>query len=315
MHLQTKVQRRLLTSKIKRASTLGFFIPSVSSGSVAASPRHCLWIAALFVFTGCAQSDTNKEETPLLKIGGSELFASELARNIRRSTPSDSATQAAMFLEDWRRTASLYEQALQAGEDKDKETQYLVEKSRRRIIAERFVERKLKEALKEGYFRVDSTEVKSYYEQMSSALVFHDAMFKLLRIYTHSADTALRLRQDLVANIGTDSLFTLAMMRAPEIADLNQFAFESATQFKTMPQLHLESENLRAILERMKPKDVSPVIKLTDSLFVVMRLEELVAQRQPKTFAQAFPEILERLRIMKQKRFVDSLASRMKNSL
>jgi hypothetical protein len=46
-----------------------------------------------------------------------------------------------------------------------------------------------------------------------------------------------------------------------------------------------------------------------------MRLEESVTLGQPKTFAQAFPEILERLRLMKQKRFVDSLASRLKNSL
>jgi hypothetical protein len=302
-------------SKIKRASALGCFIPNVSSGSIAASPRHCLWIAALFFFTGCSQSDTNKKETPLLKIGGSVLFPSELAREIEQRAESDSVTQVAMFLEDWRRTASLYEQAVQAGEGDDEETQRLVEKSRQRIIAARFVERKLKDALNDGRFRVDSAEVRIYYEQMSASLVFNDAMFKLLRIYTHSADTALRLRQALVADTHADSLFNLAMRRAPETADLNQLAFESATQFKTLPQLHLESENMRAILERMKPKDVSPVMKLSDSLFVVMRLEELVVPRQAKTFAQAFPEILERLRIIKQKRFVDSLASRLKNSL
>jgi len=263
---------------------------------------------------GCASSDKEKEQ-PLLKIGNSLLFPSELSRAIRFSTPSDSATQAALFLEDWRYHTSLYEQALEAGEDRDEETQRLVEKSRRRIIAERFVERKLQDALKEGMFRVDSLEVKPYYEQMSTTFVFHEAMFKLLRIYTYSADTALRLRQALVATLSEDSLFTLAMQRAPESATLNQLAFESATQFKTLPQLHLESENLNAILERMKPKDVSPVMKLSDSLFVVMRLEESVAAGEPKTFAQAFPEILERLRMMKQKHFVDSLASRLKNSL
>lgn len=251
----------------------------------------------------------------MLKIGGSVLFPSELAREIEPRAEGDSVTQAALFLEDWRRTASLYEQATQAGEGNDEETQRLVEKSRQRIIAARFVERKLKDALNDGRFRVDSAEVRIYYEQMSASLVFNDAMFKLLRIYTHSADTALRLRQALVADTHADSLFNLAMRRAPETADLNQLAFESATQFKTQPQLHLESENMRAVLERMKPKDVSPVMKLSDSLFVVMRLEELVVPRQAKTFAQAFPEILERLRIIKQKRFVDSLASRLKNSL
>ncbi len=281
---------------------------------MAASAKHGLWLAALLLVIGCASSDKETEQ-PLLKIGNSRLYPSELARAIRFSTPSDSATQAALFLEDWRYITSLYEQALQDGEDRDEETQRLVEKSRRRIIAERFVERKLQEALNEGRFRIDSAEVKTYYEQMSATFVFHEAMFKLLRIYTHSADTALRLRQALVTRLSEDSLFTLAMQRAPETATLNQLAFESATQFKTVPQLHLESENLRAILERMKPKDVSPVMKLSDSLFVVMRLEELVALGQPKTLAQAFPEILERLRLMKQKRFVDSLSSRLKHSL
>lgn len=80
------------------------------------------------------------------------LLPSELARNIRQSAPSDSATQAALFIEDWRHTASLYEQAIQEGEENDEETRRLVEKSRRRIIAERFVERKLQEALKDGAF-------------------------------------------------------------------------------------------------------------------------------------------------------------------
>ncbi len=242
------------------------------------------------------------------------LFPSELARHIRQSSSSDSATQAALFLEDWRQTASLYEQALQDGEHHDEETQRIVEKSRQRIIAERFVERKLQEALKRGQFYIDSAEVKTYYEQMSSGLIFREPMFKLLRIYTSNADTALRFRQALVARIGIDSLFKLTMLRAPETATLNQVAFESAMQLKTLPQLHLESEHLYAILERMKPNDVSPVLKVSDSLFVVMRLEESVAQKQPKTLAQAFPEILERLRMMKQKRFVDSLASRLKHS-
>ncbi|MFN3561600.1 MAG: peptidyl-prolyl cis-trans isomerase [Chloroherpetonaceae bacterium] len=283
--------------------------------STAVSTTQCFWLAALCFFTGCAQSETTEKETPLLKIGSSVLFPSELARHIRQSVSSDSATQAALFLEDWRKTISLYEQALQDGEQHDEETQRIVEKSRQRIIAERFVERKLREALKRGQFRVDSAEVKTYYEQMSSKLVFREAMFKLLRIYTSNADTALRFRQALVARISMDSLFKLIMLRAPETVALNQVAFESAMQLKTLPQLHLESENLYAVLERMKPNDVSPVMKLSDSLFVVMRLEESVAQKQPKTFAQAFPEILERLRMMKQKRFVDSLASRLKNSL
>lgn len=281
----------------------------------AASAKRGLWLAALFFWAGCAPSDTRETEKPILKIGGSALFPSELARHVRQNAPNDSATQAALFLEDWRHNASLYEQAIQDGELSDEETQRLVEKARRRIVAERFVERKLQEALKSGQFRVDSAEAKRYYEQMGSTLAFNDAMFKLLRLYAINADAALRLRQSLVAGVAADSLLALAMLRSPETAELNQLAFESATTLKTLPQLHLESENLRAVFERMKPKDVSPVMKLSDSLFVVMRLEEIVASGQPKTFSQAFPEILERLRIMKQKRFVDSLASRLKNSL
>ncbi len=311
------MQRRRLTSKIKRATPLRFIALSFFSqiGLIAASAERGLWLAGLFFFMGCAPSNTHTKETPLLKIGESVLLPSELARHTRQYAPSDSATQAALFLEDWRHTTSLYEQALQAGEQNDEETQRLVEKSRRRIIAERFVERKLQDALKEGYFRIDSAEVKAYYEEMSAALVCRETMFRLLRLYTIHADTALRLRQALVARLNSDSLFNLVMSRAPETTELNQLAFERATQFKTLTQLHLESENLHAILERMRPGDISPVLKLSDSLFIVMRLEELVASGQPKTLAQAFPEILERLRIIKQKRFVDSLASRLKNSL
>ncbi len=316
MRLPTPMQRRLLTSRTKRASLLIFITLYFSPMRlIVASAKRLLSLAALLFLMGCIPSNTREPETPLLKIGKSVLLPSDLSRHIKQSTPSDSATQAALFLEDWRRTTSLYEQALEAGEHQDEETQRLVEKSRRRIIAERFVERKLQEALKEGRFFIDSAEVKAYYEQTRSALVFHDAMFKLLRLYTHSADTALRLRQALVARLNADSLFRLVMQCAPEMAALNQLAFESAYQFKSLSQLHLESENVHAILERMKPNDISPVLKLSDSLFVVMRLEDSVAPQQPKTLAQAFPEILERLRIMKQKRFVDSLASRLKNSL
>mgnify|MGYP003923884223 CR=1 FL=1 len=243
------------------------------------------------------------------------LFPSELRRAIQFNNPSDSAVQAALFLEDWCHYTSLYEQAIEAGEDQDEETQRIVEKSRRRIIAERFVERKLRQALEQGYFRIDSTEAKAYYERMKATMVFHENRFKLLRLYAQRAETAMRLRQALATYLGIDSLFKLAMQSTPEIAMLNQLAFESATQFKTLTQLHLESENLHAVLVQMKAKDVSPVMKVSDSLFVVMRLEESVAAGEPKTWAQAFPEVLERLRLMKQKKFVDSLASRLKNSL
>lgn len=316
MHLTTQTQQQHLTSKIRAVLLRSVFKRVVLQVSVLViSLERYLWCAAICALIGCAQSDKHEKEQPLLKIGNSVLFPSELSRSIKYSSQSDSATQAALFLEDWRRTMSLYEQAIEAGEHQDEETQRLVEKSRQRIIAERFVERKLQDAFKNGYFRIDSLEVKNYYEKMSSTLVFHEARFKLLRIYTTNTDAALRLRQALVANVKMDSLFKLVMAKAPETAELNQIAFENAVQLKTLPQLHLESENLWAVLERMKPKDVSPIMKLSDSLFVVMRLEESVLPQQPKTLAQAFPEIIERLRLMKQKHFVDSLVSRLKNSL
>lgn len=249
-----------------------------------------------------------------MTIGNSSLLPSELARATRALSPKDSATVAALFIEDWRRATSLYEQAIAEGEDQDEETRIIVEKSRRRIIAERFVERKLREALTQGKFLVDSAEVEAYYEKLGSTLLFSAPTFKLTRLYAANADTALRFRQFLTMKLSLDSLFALALARSPETAELNQRAFESAMTLKTLPELHLESENLRAILERMKPNDVSPAMKLSDSLFVVMRLEEIALPNQPKTLAQAYPEIVARLNAMKQKRFIDSLASLLKPS-
>lgn len=259
---------------------------------------------------GCAKSEP--KETPLMTIGNSVLLPSDLARATRAASPKDSATLAALFIEDWQRAASLYEQAIAEGDDRDEETQAIVEKSRRRIIAERFLARKLREAMSQGKFLVDSAEVKTYYERFGSTLTFNAPMFRLARLYAANADTALRFRQLLTLKLSLDSLYGVAMERSPETAELNQRAFESAMTLKTLPQLRLESDNLRAILERMKPGDVSPAMKLSESLFVAMRLEEIALPNQPKTLTQAYPDILERLAMMKQKRFADSLAARLK---
>jgi hypothetical protein len=270
----------------------------------AAALRLCLVVA--FLLSGCAKS--SDVEKPILKVGNSLLLPSELARAVQEGPPGDSATKAALFIEDWRRAASLYEQALDEGEPARPETATLLEKSRRKIIAERFVERKLQEAWSKGLFRVDSMAVKSYFDAQSSSFKFAAPMFKLTRFYATKADSALRFRQVMSAPLSLDSLFELAMQSAPEAAELNQLAFESGLRLQTFSQLHLESENLRALLERMKPKDISPVMKLSDSLFVVMRLEERVSQGEPKTFSQAYPDIVERLALINQKRFIDSLA-------
>jgi hypothetical protein len=47
------------------------------------------------------------------------------------SSPDDSAVRAAMYIEDWKNTASLFEQAIADHEDKDSITALLVEKSQR----------------------------------------------------------------------------------------------------------------------------------------------------------------------------------------
>ncbi len=255
----------------------------------------------------------SKTEPPIAQLGKSVLTASELRRSISYTSPEDSLTKVALYLEDWLTTAALYEQAMRENIDKDSLTALLIEKSRRKIIAQRFVDKKAAEAARAGKFAVDSSEVMTYFGAHSNEFVFYEPQFRIVRVYAPTQDAIFALRQKLVVGEPADAVLSEAA-QMPSMTNINLAQKKFATAFFPIQQLQLESETLRGLLERMRPKDVSPIAKLNDSLFVVLRLEDRVEQGMTKNFEQAYPDIRERLRLQKEKEFFNILVRNAKSN-
>jgi hypothetical protein len=266
----------------------------------------------MLIFSGCSSAPN---EPPVATLGKSVLTRDELRYSLSYQNREDSITQAAMYLEDWLITTALYEKALQEGQDKDTLTQLLIEKSRRKIVASRYVARKLQEEIAAGKFRIDSSEVQAFYYANPQLLKFREPHYRLLRLYAPSQDAILTLRQKLAANAPESELLALAQSLSPKLAQMNDVAFQLAKTARPLWQLHLESEALVQLLERMRPKDITPIVKVCDSVFVVMRLEEKLESGTTMTLEQAYPEIIECLRRQKEKSFFRHLVNLSKSSL
>lgn len=255
------------------------------------------------------------EEPPIAKLGNSQLMREELRRSLSYQTVEDSITQAMMYLEDWLATTALYEQALKEGIGNDTLTQLLVEKARRKIIAQRFFERKLQEEIEKGRLRIDSAEAQAFYAANQGLLRFREPHYRVLRIYAATQEAMLSLRQKAMNAAPDAELFAFADSLSPQTCERNQMFRQRDQSAYPMRLLQLESEALMQLVMRMRPKDITPVVKLQDSLFVVLRLEEKFEAGTPIPFEYAYPEISERLRRQKEKAFFRYLVRTSKSAL
>jgi hypothetical protein len=74
-----------------------------------------------------------------------------------------------------------------------------------------------------------------------------------------------------------------------------------------LEQLHLENDTMKEVLPTLLPGELSSVITVHDSLFVVMEMHDRVKKGSKKTFEQAYDEIEELLIVQKQKHYYSTL--------
>jgi adenylate kinase family enzyme len=265
------------------------------------------FVGLSLLLASCTGKRATSNAEPIATFGKQTLTAEELKHSLRFSSRQDSSVKAALYIEDWKQNAALVELARKNGEPDDELTALLIEKSSRKIIAQRFLDRKLAEASARNQFVVSLEEAKSHYAQNFSTYVFSRTMVKLTVLYAANPDSAVKLQKVLSSPTSADSLVMRAMQLSPPTAEQNQASIENGLVFKPISEHHLESELLRSLLERLQPKSVSAVVKLENGMFVVMRLEERVQQGQQKKFDDAYPDVVSRLQLEKQKRFTDSL--------
>ncbi|MBC8042812.1 MAG: peptidyl-prolyl cis-trans isomerase [Rhizobacter sp.] len=254
-------------------------------------------------YSGCTGKSS---EPPVAKTGNSTLTTSDLHRSIHFTTPEDSATAAAIYIEDWLASASLYEQALEDGQAQDTLTQLLIEKSRRLVTVQQYLERKFS-AERNGKLKVDSAEVKTYFERHAAEFSYRETAYQLTRLYASGADTAAALRLLLSdRNLTATALEKKTILLAPAQAERNAQELRFASALRSVLELQLENESVRGLLEKMQPGDISPVVK-AENVFVVMRLAAKVGRGEAKPFSEAFAEAETRVRLEKQKIYYNEL--------
>lgn len=250
-------------------------------------------------------------DSVVARIGDSELTQKELSYATSAMNAKDSAVVASMYIEDWKKTASLYELSMQEQPELDTLTEILIEKARRQIIVQRFIDKQLEEATKRGDFAIDSAEVKAFFDNHEKEFSFNEQAYRVLRLFSASQDTA----EKFVALLGSkkrtaEEVKKAVVSMAPEYRRQNEQSIDASLKFIPDSRLHLETETMRELLRKMSPSSVSPVIKLNDRLYAVMRLEEVAQKGDKQTLDQAYEEIVYILRMRKEKAFYEALRVR-----
>jgi len=98
------------------------------------------------------------------------LTRDELLASITYSSQEDILTAAAIYIEDWLDLASLYQLALENGLADEVESRLLIEKAKRQIIVQRFLDREIEPIAKNRKVVVDSSEVTDFYNAFPDCL-------------------------------------------------------------------------------------------------------------------------------------------------
>ena len=267
--------------------------------------RCAVLVAVLFFIVGCG---TGQDDDVVARVGKLQLTRDELLASISYTSREDSLTASAIYIEDWRDLAVLYQLALDDGMDKEPEARMLIDKATRQIIAQRFVDKRMRKAEKEGHFAVDSSAVGAFYREFPDVFVCGEAQYAVARYYTKTAQAASRMENAFRLHEGDEkSLLQLVESIEPGYAGTNIRSYRNSWRLKTLAQLHLENDKMKGFLQNMAPGELSPVIALHDSLFVVMEMHDIVKKDDKKTLEQAYGDVENLLIVEKQKQYYSKL--------
>lgn len=261
-------------------------------------------ILLLFI-AGCGSAT---DDDIVARAGNLELSRDEVLASISYSSPEDSLTVSAIYIEDWKDLAALYQLALEDGVDRDSDARMLIEKATRHIVVQCFVDQKMEQAGKQGLFAIDSSDVRAFYREFPDAFVSRATEYAVARYYATTLQAAGRIENALRLHEGNeDRLLLLIESIEPGYAAKNRESRSNVHTLRPLEQIHLESETMKSSLQNLAPGEMSPVIAVHDSLFVVIEMHDIVKKGDKKTFEQAYGEVEELLTVQKQKEYYSTL--------
>ncbi|MDX2128049.1 MAG: hypothetical protein SFU91_03340 [Chloroherpetonaceae bacterium] len=268
---------------------------------------HLHFVAAIVFFSLTSCSKSTETALPLMQIGQSKLFREELELVLKGLSKEDSITQASLYIEDWKMNAILYEAAIENEMQEDTLTKYLIEKMKRRIVVQQYVDKRMKEEEASGRFDVDSIEAKAYYEKNAPEFTYGLLSMKVLRLYAQSESRAKEYAELFEKNTPLDTILIKALELEPELGEMNNSQRKFATQLLPISKIYFETASLRTMAESMVLNVPSKPLKLADTLFVVMTVLEKVTPGSRKSFQQAYPDVSEQIKILKEKKYMNDL--------
>ena len=261
-------------------------------------------VVVTLILSGCG----NQHDDVVAKSGDLQLTRDELLASITYSSQEDSLTASAIYIEDWKDLAALYQLALEKDLAGEAESQLLIEKATRQIIVQRFLDREMEQVEKNRGFAVDSSEVSAFYSAFPDVFVCSDTEYGVSRYYFSSAVTASRMKNVLRQHQGDEeSLIKLIGSIEPRYARKNMDARGKGRRLRAHRQLHLENESVERALNSMAPGEISSVISLHDSLFVIMEMHDIVIKGERKSLLQAYGNIEDLLIVEKQKQYYSTV--------
>ncbi|MCG8345804.1 MAG: hypothetical protein MI685_11705 [Chlorobiales bacterium] len=261
--------------------------------------------ALLLFIAGCG--DARKDDI-VARSGQLQLTRDEVLASISYSSPEDSLIVSAIYIEDWKSLALLYQLALEENIDKDPGTKRLIEKAKRTIVVQRFVDKRMEKAENDGLHAIDSSAAREFYHQFPEMFTASNKEYAVSRYYASTAQSASRIENALRLHEDDENrLLELIESIEPGYAAENRQARDSVRELKTLDRIHLENDTMKEALQKLAPGELSSVIAVDDSLFVVLELHDIVGKGEKKTFEQSYGDIEELLTVQKQKQYYSTL--------
>lgn len=251
--------------------------------------KHYLVILFFLIFlSACSKKKELSRE--IVRINDAVLTEDDLQRAL--SEKSNNAKLREQFINEWIEKEVLYQKAVEEGITKEKEYNFIIERTKKELAGALLI----KKILSENSTEPDEDELKMFYESLKEDFRLMDDLYRINKIYFNNFDDALKFRTTLIESDWNKTLNVFKNITSIIKYESGEFYYG----------YQLQPANLTKIVSFMNPGEVSIIIEIEPNHFAIVQLIEKIKKDEIPPFEVIKSRVKERYMVVKNKEFIQN---------
>ncbi|MCX7798437.1 MAG: peptidylprolyl isomerase [Melioribacter sp.] len=252
------------------------------------SKKTLLFIVLLLFFSYCTKKKESSKE--IVRVNDAVLTEDEL--KIALLEKSNNAKLREQYINEWIEREVLYQKAVEEGITKEKEYNFIIEKSKKELAGALLI----KKILSENYNEPTEEELLSFYESLKEDFRLLDELYNVNVIYFNNYEDALRFRSTLIESDWNRALNVFKNLTSIIETKTGEFYYS----------YQLQPANLAKVVSFMNPGEVSVIIETEPNHFAIVQLIKKINRGEIPPFGIIKDKVKERFMVIKNKEVIQN---------